>query len=347
MAHARAALRDSAAGGLALVAAPEPSSGVTEGEVRLAYQLLLSRLPESDYAIAIHRQLPDVDTLCRTLATSDEGKMLGPLVTVPRRWVAAAVMGGRYLMWIDLGDRYISFDCLRDNYEPIETRFVREILKPGDVVVDIGANLGWYTLLACSRIGPNGQVHAFEPNPDTAARFAQTLTLNGLDGQVTLYKCALDENAGSVTIAWYAGSNNPGGTSIATDIAPGMTAAVVETRSLDSLGLERLDFIKIDVEGAELRVFRGGAATLRRCRPVILSELHPGQLQHVSGSSAEVFFAELSAIGYHAHIVGSRRSGERLTAFPEDWPYPLMNLALVPIEYPPERLLRAFAAARG
>jgi hypothetical protein len=67
-----------------------------------------------------------------------------------------------------LSDRYVSFGCLQDAYEPVETRFIKAILRPNDVFVDVDANVSWYTMLASTIIGDGGHVHAFKSRQPAA-----------------------------------------------------------------------------------------------------------------------------------------------------------------------------------
>src|SRR5712691_4597118 len=113
---------------------------VTREEVIWAYRLLLGREPENEAAISVHSQYPDTETLRRAFLDSEEfnGATKAGLVThrLGRYWVAAPVLGQKYLMWIDLADRYVSLGCLIDDYETTATQFMKSVLKPGDVVVD-------------------------------------------------------------------------------------------------------------------------------------------------------------------------------------------------------------------
>ncbi len=254
---------------------------------------------------------------------------------LPRVWVAAQVMRGERLMWVDLGDQFVSLGCLFDNYEPAETRFVRAVLRPNDVFVDVGANVGWFTLLASTIVGEMGRIYAFEPRAETGDYLEKTVMLNGLRDQVTVYRYGLADAEGQGFLNWAKNTDNPGGTFL-TDRIPseGMEAQPVTFRPLDELRLQRLDFMKVDVEGAEMRVFRGAQATLERCRPVILSELSPGMLERGSGAHTDAFFTFFEQIGYRCFTIDVQRANQEITAFPTDWRKSLLNLGLVPKERP-------------
>jgi hypothetical protein len=115
-------------------------------------------------------------------------------------------------------------------------------------------------------------------------------------------------------------SLNTGGGFIAPPGAPlpgGHEARPVPTVALDEYALQRpVSFIKIDVEGAEPLVFEGARRLLAEDRPLILSELHPQQLERVSGVRAEAFVASMRALGYRCHQLGAGELGPELRHVP-------------------------------
>ena len=150
-------------------------------------------------------------------------------------------------------------------------------LSPGGVAVDIGANLGEWAVPLARRVGPAGRVLAIEPTPRTAAALDKTLAANAL-AQAKVIRCAIDDHDGTVEFAV------PIVTSVRIDtgtarIAPasaGNEALLVVSRSLDSLApeccLDRIDLVKIDVEGHERQVLDGARVTLAHFRPVLVLE---------------------------------------------------------------------------
>jgi FkbM family methyltransferase len=138
-------------------------------------------------------------------------------------------------------------------------------VAPGAIVADVGANFGPYTY-ALARLGST--VHAFEPNPDCADALRAWPAAN-----VLVHEVALSDTEGDATLT----IPLPNGTEQSTQgsIEKGATGRTVkvESRTLDHYDFARLDFMKVDVEGHELAVIRGGRETLRRCRPIILVEI--------------------------------------------------------------------------
>jgi len=185
-------------------------------------------------------------------------------------------------------------------FEPNEFAYLETRLRPGMVFVDAGANEGIYTLFAAKKVGPQGRVVAIEPSVRERALLEANIALNRL-GNVRVHGVALGEAHGTVELrlaeAAHAGQNTLG--SFIYQGVRESALATVPMVTLDELldGAPRVDFIKLDVEGAELRVLRGALATLARCKPELLIEVSPEALRRQSGSREEVFDL-LRGLGY-------------------------------------------------
>jgi FkbM family methyltransferase len=184
------------------------------------------------------------------------------------------------------------FYVFREDYEP-ELRFFAERLKPGDAFVDVGANFGLFAVLASRRVGSSGKVHAFEPWRPSAANLRQNVKLNDC-GNVVIHECALSDRSGRAQFSVHedCGRNSLGRLENAAN-------AEVEVQKLDVvLGDGAIvDWMKIDVEGAEELVFRGAGETLQRCLPAIVFEItRDGPLR--LGLEPFGAWACLSALGY-------------------------------------------------
>ncbi len=166
--------------------------------------------------------------------------------------------------------------------DPKVTWIVRRLVKPGDVALDIGANVGLVTLMLARQVGQAGRVHAFEPNPTAASFLRQSLLKNDLR-QVTLHECGLGSEARTMTLSVPA--SNAGAASFVR-MHGGGGYVNVAVHTLDSIvareRIERIDFIKMDVEGFETDVMLGARNVLRELRPgAILFELNePGVDPH-------------------------------------------------------------------
>jgi FkbM family methyltransferase len=299
-------------------------------DVVWGFRYMLGRDPESPDVIAAHSDFNDWKQLRDALRQTEEYNGLQSFRPFPRKWVLTPVHNGRCKMWVDLADTYVSRGCLLDAYETNETNFIRKHLKQGDVFADIGANLGWFTLLASTIVGPSGHVHAFEPQPETFRRFSDTLNSNDLGGGVTAYHCGLSNRPGELFINHVVDTDNMGGAFIADTPVPGMVSAKVQSHTLDSLNLDRLNFIKIDVEGAEHKALLGGQKTILRNRPIILSEVNRTALKNVSGVSAGAFIQYLVNLGYRSVLIDEGGVGREVTSDLSGIDAPLFNIACFP-----------------
>lgn len=185
-------------------------------------------------------------------------------------------------------------------------------LTPGGVCLDLGANLGRVTQEAAWRVGPQGKVHAFEPAPVTVERLERRITRLGL-GQVVVNRIAVGAAAGEGTLHFY--PQRAGGASSLRPLEhAGIAPAAMVTVPVVSLdgycserGLERVDLIKIDIEGSEVEALEGASRLLSGARrPVLVVEAAP-ITQASFGRSVEVLLAQLAALGYACYAC--RRKG--------------------------------------
>jgi FkbM family methyltransferase len=173
-------------------------------------------------------------------------------------------------------------------YEPGATGAVQRYLEPGGVFIDVGANVGYFTILAAFAVGPEGRVIAFEPNPGVRRQLEHHVRLNGVGDRVTVAGVALadrdEDEVPFFTSCWPENDGISSLTPSAETIArgglrPDATIAVrVQTLDsfLGSIAIPRIDLMKIDVEGAERQVLAGMAETFDRRRPArIICETMP------------------------------------------------------------------------
>lgn len=179
-------------------------------------------------------------------------------------------------------------------YEPLVTQAVQKYLQPSHVFVDIGANIGYFTLLAASIVGENGQVHAFEPIPENGDFLELSLAENQFRN-VILYRNAVAEK--QQTIKFTGGGADSNGR-IINNTETHLThypLPTVEAITLDETltNLTRLDLIKMDIEGAEPRAFAGMKNLINQFHPIILTEFSPQFITTTSGSDPALFLDEL------------------------------------------------------
>jgi len=193
------------------------------------------------------------------------------------------------------------------SFEPNEFAFLDRVLKPGMVFVDVGANDGYYTLFAARRVGPSGRVVAAEPSSRERAHLQRNLGRNGLDN-VTVVPAAIGAASGLADLhlahGVHAGHNTLG--SFAHDDVVRASLERVPIEPLDAviarLGLAQVDFVKIDVEGAEARVIAGAATVLKAMRPILLLEVNDKALR-AQGNCADSLIVTLRGdLGYEIFV---------------------------------------------
>jgi FkbM family methyltransferase len=169
-------------------------------------------------------------------------------------------------------------------FEPTETRLIREILAPGNVLLDIGAHIGWFSVIGSKRVGAGGCVVAFEPYDANANALRENLRLNNCTN-VRVVELALGSQAGTLMLS------RPGGDSgavTAVDWSPeGKFEVPVGTLDEVENALGEVSLLKIDVEGWESQVFRGASTTLSRTQFVIF-EINGPAISKAGSSQKEV-----------------------------------------------------------
>jgi FkbM family methyltransferase len=185
-------------------------------------------------------------------------------------------------------------------YEPETVELFLNLLGPGMTALDVGANIGQYALLAAARVGPSGQVHAFEPTPQVAAKLRSNVRLNGF-GNVTVSEMAVSDHCGEATL-YYA--ENDGENNIVAP-EPGSSASVkVPTITLDeylgSKGIAKVDVMKMDIEGAEIKALRGASRLLGGDQaPVLFVEVNPGKLASGNNGAGDL----VESLRRHGYLV--------------------------------------------
>jgi FkbM family methyltransferase len=196
-------------------------------------------------------------------------------------------------------------------WDPILTAFIERTLGPDDVFIDVGAHVGYFTLLASRRVGPGGSVLAIEPNPFALEQLRQNVERNGLQN-VLIERAACGDSRYMAKLYLHTESNSSMASLYAGSVA-GSTAVEVPCTPLDDLcrdrGVRRVRLVKVDVEGAEPAVLRGMERIMREMGPAIVLELHPELLKDVGTPFESVrallddFDYALEPLGGHANYV--------------------------------------------
>jgi FkbM family methyltransferase len=169
-------------------------------------------------------------------------------------------------------------------WEPELTAALERVTRPGSVCVDLGAHVGYFTLLMARLSGPHGTVTAFEASADNATLVERSVRLNGLEDRVTVEHAAVTDGE-QAEVALYAGASG-GSMEWTTDAAfaargAGEAADVESAARVPAVALDSyfapgtpLDVVKMDIEGGEAGAVRGMTRLLREARPVIVLEFH-------------------------------------------------------------------------
>jgi FkbM family methyltransferase len=184
---------------------------------------------------------------------------------------------------------------------------------------DVGANLGEVALHMARRVHPGGQVHAFEPAPPIFERLRLHVERNRLQAVLHAHPIALSDRTGPCTIAFpSADQDNQGlGSIVNLGLKSGAARATASATTLDEFvagrGLTRLDLMKVDIQGGEPALLRGGRRTLTELGPDLLMEISPEDLR-AAGSDSRELCRMLEEYGYRIHHLKGGRIGSRIRA---------------------------------
>ena len=276
----------------------------TVEDIFYCFRLLLGRPPNrEEWGGHAAQAGGDLDAVVRSYLTSLEfsrraealtAHQLGDRVTLVR--------SSGFSIYVPEDDVAVGQHVKRDAYEPDVTAVFRARLRPGMHVLDVGANIGYYTMLSASLVGPTGSVTAIEPNPSCIKLLEASRRANGF-AHVTPLQVAAGRDRGLLVLH---GSHSNAMTSAPPDDA----AALVRSTTVPSFRIDdlvpadkKIDFIKIDVEGAEHNALSGAAALIRRCRPTIVSEFSPYTMPGISGVDGRQYLRSLLEFGYSMWVI--------------------------------------------
>jgi FkbM family methyltransferase len=208
------------------------------------------------------------------------GHPLDRILIPAKRFVYKGLCGGDYARYLALRATAASTAGKVGLYERETTRAVRTIVGKGDVAIDVGASFGVYTALLAKLVGPSGRVDAFEPQSDVFAhlrkRFAGVTQVNlehaGVADNSGVGHMIVPSLAGGIPETALASLHSAEGAVLGTETVP------VVTLDEHCRDLASLRFLKVDVEGGDLAVLRGGRQTIARLRPVIQFECNDAAL---------------------------------------------------------------------
>lgn len=268
-------------------------------DLYFCYRLLLQRMPDKE-GWELHRALLRTGCGRRALVegflNSDEFAMLWD-----RSSTAQRIEADGFSIWLDADDPLLTNAILHDGqYEPHVTRVLRQELAADSVFVDVGANMGWFSLLAAS-LSPQGHVIAVEPNHFNTQLLQRSILTNSFEN-LRVFPYAAGDKQELLQLDFFHSNGYIAETRV--DV-PKATSQFVQAMPLDSLlgGEDRIDLLKMDIEGYEPIALAGMQQSLERCRPVILTEFNPLLITSNGKSEPEAYLDALQAMGYAIHII--------------------------------------------
>ncbi len=214
--------------------------------------------------------------------------------------ITAWARGSKGTCWEEHHDRHVFCSFLRE----------------GMTVMDVGANIGVYALLAARTVGPTGKVYAFEPVPEIFTQLQEHIALNNATNIIPV-PIALADKKGTAKMSVAGGMSS---------LFRHETSRFIEVplERLDDFvaeqGIERVDAIKIDVEGAELAVIKGADKTLRQHKPLLMVEIQEATLK-AAGTTPQELFDTIVGYGYDAFVVRHGKAAP-VNGLVEPWRYP-------------------------
>lgn len=289
------------------------SKWATAEDVRYAYRLILRR-PADPGGLAHYLRLVErgisLEYLAESFAASDEAQ--------EDRLPTPVDLGG-YRVCVQKRDAEFGRNILATKeYEPHVRRAVAERLRAGDVVVDIGANVGCIALQAAGIVGREGLVVAVEPNPDNLQMLYAGIVLNGLDNVRVL------PHAASAAASVVSLSDNPSNSHVLAAQAPGGPRSVyAQTVALDEAlaWLPRLDLVKIDIEGHEIAALDGFATLVARHRPALVVEFNPRCLRKQGEDAPAALLDRILALYPAVRALSAFGDDERFSRTPDALAY--------------------------
>ncbi len=254
-----------------------------------AFRILFNRNPN------LYIELPRIidskqtyRTYLSTLLNSEEFSRQPMFVPPNRVWMAEV---DNFRFWFNTSDREMGVRMALNAFEPESVALLKKFLKKGMKCIDAGANTGFYSCIMASIVGEHGKVYAFEPMPSNFQMLQRNVSENRFDSIVDCHNIACSDIQGTIEGTMVSNMYVVG------DIDGGEKVKIA-TERVDDIVNEKIDFIKIDIEGHEPSAIRGMAQIIAKYRPIILSEINEYWLRKCSSSSGKDYLMQLISLGY-------------------------------------------------
>ena len=280
---------------------------VTASDLFYCFRLLLNRIPDQQEWVAHYSRIgEDLTKVVASILNSHE--FMQKHQRDSSEGEATRVELPDFTMYVSPDDNYIGGSIIREHvYEPFLTRLFEQLLRPGMQVLDVGANMGYFSLLAASLVKEGGRVYSWEPSPANVKMLLASQLANGFQN-IEIVQAAAGRRSGLLN--YFPNFSNGMVTEIG-QVPPEQAFAaetVMALRIDDVLSRDvKIDFVKIDVEGFEYEALNGALEMLRRCRPMIVSEFCPKSLLSSSGISGEEYLKFMVDLGYDMQVVDEKK----------------------------------------
>ncbi len=278
------------------------SQMATVKDVFYCFRLLLGRHPSAEeWRGHVARAGEDLTGVVASFAQSLECARRGLLDRDTLKEVVLTQLAD-FRLFSTRDDAAVGDHVRGGEYEPDVTAVFRRFLRPGMHVIDIGANIGYFSMLAAVLVGAKGSVLAVEPNPRNVRLLEASRRENGFD-HVGVMQVAAGREPGLLVLntSYSNGTTAPPPNTINAMLAAETVPCVRIDTLLPAAG--KTDFIKIDAEGAEYNALLGCRDTIRRNRPIIVSEFSPSLMPGISGIDGEGYLRWLVEQGYELAVI--------------------------------------------
>ena len=281
----------------------EHAKTASREDIFYCFRLLLGRNPNpEEWPGHSSRAGEDLENVVSSYVTSQEFAARGLLKKTYQEKVELVHFPG-FSVFASIDDLAVGNHVLIGrSYDPGVAAVLNRRVKPGMAVVDIGANIGYLTMLLASLVRKSGLVVAVEPNPENIKLLEASRRVNGFD-QVLVIQAAAGRH--TTLLALNVSYSNGTTTELPTDLDAIFASRPVPCFALDDILPKdrRIHLVKIDTEGAELNAVIGLSGTIERDRPVIISEFTPGILPGISHCSGPEYLRFLAAKGYRIGVI--------------------------------------------
>lgn len=202
-------------------------------------------------------------------------------------------------------------------YDPNSMMVVKNLLPEGGVFIDVGASFGYFSIVATDAVGPSGRVMAIEPSSRDYARLVDNIQINNLGNVVSTYRLAISDKKGTALLSIATEERsalNTLGNEFSFKGIDNIAKEEIETVSLDEFlefnPVDRVDFIKLDIEGSELKALEDAKKTIEKFKPVLMLGVNENALR-ASGTDHDKIQITLTNLGYRAYkLVEDQKNGQ-------------------------------------